>query len=168
MTPRILRQFAATAALFVLSAAPLSAQGLDAPAVVSVRLASDSEKLVAGQPFRLAIVATIAPGWHVNSDKPLEDYLIPTEAAVAPVEGLSFTAPAYPPHKEQKLPFSEKPLALFDGETVIVVEGTAGTDAVPGPRTLRATLDYQPCNDAQCLAPAQAESLLEALGSTKR
>ena len=46
-------------------------------------------------------------------------------------------APAYPAHREKKLPFSEKPLALFDGETVIVVEGTAAADAVPGPRTLR-------------------------------
>ncbi len=161
MTPRILRRLAATLALLALFAAPLSAQGLDAPSVVSVRLASDSEKLVAGRPFRLAIVATIAPGWHVNSDKPLEDYLIPTEAAVAPVEGLSFTAPAYPAHREQKLPFSDKPLALFDGETVIVVEGTAAADAVPGPRAIRATLDFQPCNDAQCLAPAQVEARLE-------
>jgi thiol:disulfide interchange protein DsbD len=161
MTPVTLRRLAATFALLVCSATPLAAQGPGSPSVVSVRLASDAEKLVAGQPFRLALVATIAPGWHVNSNKPSEDYLIPTEAALAPVEGLSFGPPAYPAHKEKKLPFSDTPLALFDGETVIVVEGTAGANASPGPRTLRATLDFQPCNDAQCLAPAQAEAVLE-------
>lgn len=162
MTPHSLRRLLAAVGLFVfLAAGSLAAQDPGSSPVVTLRLSAGSDKLVAGQPFRLAVIATIAPGWHVNSDKPLEDYLIPTEAAVVPVEGLSFAAPAYPAHKEQKLPFSEKPLALFDGETVIVVEGTAGADAAPGPRTLRATLDYQPCNDAQCLAPAQAEATLE-------
>lgn len=152
------------AALLLAGGAPAAAQGLvsaGAPQVVSVRLAADAEKIVAGQPFRLAVVASIQPGWHVNSNTPLEDYLIPTEAAVAPAEGLSFSAPVYPPHKESKLPFSEKPLALYEGETVIVVEGKADPAAVSGPRTLRATLDFQPCNDAQCLAPAQLEATLD-------
>ncbi|MRR12681.1 hypothetical protein EG835_09545, partial [bacterium] len=139
MTSATLRRLAATVALLICSATPLAAQG----------------------PGDELLGATIEPGWHVNSNKPSEDYLIPTEAALARVEGLSFGPPAYPAHKEMKLPFSDTPLALFDGETVIVVEGTAAADASPGPRTLRATLDFQPCNDAQCLAPAQAEATLE-------
>jgi len=160
VTPRLLRRLATAAAALLLAATPLAAQNAGSSPVVTLRLVAGAERLVAGEPFRLAVVATIAPGWHVNSNKPSEDYLIPTLAALAPVEGLSFGAPAYPAHREKKLPFSDKPLALFDGETVIVVEGTAGADAAPGPRTLRATLDFQPCNDAQCLAPAQADAAL--------
>ena len=133
MTPRFLRRLAAAAAVLLLAATPLAAQGPGSSPVVTLRLAAASEKLVAGQPFRLALVATIAPGWHVNSNKPSEDYLIPTEAALAPVEGLSFGAPAYPAHKEKKLPFSDKPLALFDGETVIVVEGNGRRRRGPRP-----------------------------------
>jgi thiol:disulfide interchange protein DsbD len=162
MTNRLLRSVAATLALLCLvSAATAVAQGLDAPSVVSVRLAADVEKVVAGQPFRLAVVATIEPGWKVNSHTPLEDYLIPTEAAVAPAEGLTFGEPVYPEHKLKKLPFSENPLALYDGETVILVEAKADASAAPGPRSLRATLDFQPCNDAQCLAPTQLEAFLD-------
>jgi thiol:disulfide interchange protein DsbD len=162
MTLRTLRRLAATIALLVLVlvATPLAAQDQGAPSVVSLRLAADSGTLVAGQPFRLAVVATIAPGWHVNANKPLEDYLIPTEAAVLPADGLTFGAPAYPAHEEKKLPFSEKPLALYEGQTVIVVEGKTDAAAAAGRRTLRATLDFQPCNDAQCLAPAQVEATL--------
>jgi thioredoxin:protein disulfide reductase len=161
MKTRILRSVAAALALVLLPAAPAEAQGGGAPSVVSVRLAADVEKIVAGQPFRLAVVATIEPGWKVNSHTPLEDYLIPTEAAIAPTDGLSFGAPVYPAHKEKKLPFSEKPLALYEGETVILVEGKADASAAPGPRSLRATLDVQPCNDAQCLAPTQLEAFLD-------
>jgi thiol:disulfide interchange protein DsbD len=163
VTNRLPRRLAA-AALLLLAALPAAAQGLvssGAPSVVSLRLAADADRIVAGQPFRLAVVATIQPGWHVNANKPLEDWLIPTEAAVAPADGLAFSAPAYPAAHEKKLPFSEKPLALYEGETVVLVEGKADAAATPGPRTLRATLDFQPCNDAQCLAPAQAEATLE-------
>ena len=159
MTSRFSRALAAAAAVLALSA-PALALGPEAPAPVSLRLAADAEKLVAGQPFRLAVVATVAPGWHVNANKPLEDWLIPTVAAVAPAEGLTLGAPAYPSHHEKKLPFSDKPLALYEGETAILVEGKVDPAAAPGPRTLRATLDFQPCNDAQCLAPAQAEATL--------
>lgn len=162
MNPTFPRRLAA--ALALLAALPATAQDLAsgaAPSVVSVRLAADAEKLVAGRPFRLAVVATIQPGWHVNANKPLEDWLIPTEATIAPVDGLAFWAPTYPAAHEKKLPFSDRPLALFEGETVILVEGKADAAATPGQRTLRATLGFQPCNDAQCLAPTQAEAVLE-------
>ena len=159
MKARTSRALAAAIALLAL-AAPALALGPDAPAPVSLRLAADTEKIVAGQPFRLAVVATIAPGWHVNANKPLEDWLIPTEAAVAPADGLTLGAPAYPAAHEKKLPFSEKPLALYEGDVVVLLEGKADAAAAPGPRTLRATLSFQPCNDAQCLAPAEAEATL--------
>lgn len=159
MTPRPRRRLAAAGALLLLAAAPLAAQAPSSP-VVTLRLAASTEKLVAGEPFRLAVVATVAPGWHVNSNKPSEDYLIPTLAALLPADGLTFAPPVYPPHKEKKLPFSDKPLALFDGDTVVVVEGKVDAAAAPGPKTLRATLDFQPCNDAQCLAPGQVEATL--------
>jgi len=162
MTLSPTRRLAGALALLLL-AAPAAAQGLGPatpPTVVSLRLAADADTLVAGRPFRLALVATIAPGWHVNANKPLEEWLIPTEAAFAPAVGLAFSAPTYPAHREAKLPFSEKPLALYDGETVVLVEGTVDAAAAPGPRTLRATLDFQPCNDAQCLAPDQAVATL--------
>ena len=133
MTSALLKRLAATVALLVCSATPLAAQGLGAPPSFRSVSRRTPRRLVAGQPFRLALVATIASGWHVNSNKPSEDYLIPTEAALVPLEGLSFGVPVYPAHREKKLPFSDKPLALFDGEVVIVVQGTARADASPGP-----------------------------------
>lgn len=152
------RRLGTALALLLLAASPLAAQ--DPGAVVSLRVAADADKLVAGQPFRLAVVATIAPGWHVNANKPLEDYLIPTEAAVAPAPGLTLGPPAYPAWKEQKLPFSEKPLALYDTEAVVVFQGKVDAAAAAGRRTLRASLDFQPCNNAQCLAPNRVEATL--------
>ena len=161
MTPRFLRRLAAAAAILLLAATPLRRPG---------------RRLPSGRhpPSRGRLRTSSSPGSPSGSPSSPRSRRDGTSTRTSPPrttssrprrpsrrsKGCRSRAPAYPAHKEKKLPFSEKPLALFDGETVIVVEGTAGADASPGPRTLRATLDFQPCNDAQCLAPAQAEATL--------
>lgn len=120
-------------------------------------LVLNADRLVAGKDFRLAVTAEIQPGWHVNSHKPNEEYLIPTEVTMQPADGLTFGAVQYPPHKEAKLAFSAKPLAVYEGKVVFRVDGTVAATAAPGTRRLVAALEYQPCNDQQCLPPARVE-----------
>lgn len=132
-------------------------------AVIKPTLLADGDKLVAGKPFRLALVADIQAGWHVNSHKPKEDYLIPTEASIENGDGtagLAFSTPVYPAHHERKFAFSDSPLAVYEGKTAIRIDGTVDEKAVAGPRTIVATLGYQPCNDAQCLAPTKIQATL--------
>ncbi len=128
--------------------------------IIAPRLAADADLLVAGKPFRLAVVAEIKSGWHVNSHTPKEDFLIPTEIKVKPAAGLAFSAVAYPKHKETKFSFSDQPLAVYEGRTVFLVPGTVDAKAAPGSRTLTAVISYQPCNDTQCLPPAELTATL--------
>jgi len=104
--------FAAVIAASVLS---VRARAAEPPAggVVSLRLVADSAPLVAGEPVRLALVADIQAGWHINSHTPKEDFLIPTVAAVAPAEGIRLGAPVYPRHVEKKFAFSEQTVAVY-------------------------------------------------------
>jgi thiol:disulfide interchange protein DsbD len=147
---------------FALAAALLGgaalAQRPPAGPVLGARLVVDADRLVAGRPFRLAVVAEIQAGWHVNSHTPKEDYLIPTAVSLAPAPGLRFDAPAYPKHVERKFAFSDQPLAVYEGKTVFTISGTVDPGAAPGPRALVATVFYQACNDAQCLPPAKADA----------
>lgn len=152
------RALLTTLALLVPLAA--TAQPGGTPPVVTARLVSDAAPLVAGKAFRLAVVAEIVPGFHVNSHTPKEDYLIPTEAAVAPAPGIALKPPVYPKHVERKFAFADGLVAVYEGRLVIVFEGAVDAAASPGARTLSATLDYQACNDQQCLAPAQATATL--------
>ena len=142
------------------AAAPLAAQGVSSASVITPRLVADSERLVPGMPFRLALIADIKSGWHVNSHTPKEDYLIPTQAGLKPSPGLVFQPAAYPKHLERKFSFSEQPLAVYEGRTVFRMDGTVDAAAAPGPRTLTGTLEYQPCNDQQCLPPTKIQALL--------
>jgi thiol:disulfide interchange protein DsbD len=144
------------------SAAPAAPpQGAGAAPVLSVQLAADVDRLVAGKPFRMAAVLSIAPGWHVNSHTPNEDYLIPTAVVFGPEAGISLSAPVYPQHAERKFAFSESSVAVYEGTILVFARGAVDAAATAGRRTLRATVEYQPCNESQCLAPVSAAALLE-------
>ena len=144
-----------------LVAAPALAQGVPASnTIVTPRLAADADQLVPGKPFRLAVVADIKPGWHVNSHTPKEDFLIPTVVKLNPAPGLTFSAVTYPKHKETKFSFSDQPLAVYEGKAVFLVSGSVAAKAAPGPRTLTAVISYQPCNDNQCLPPTELTTSL--------
>jgi len=150
-------------ALAALALAATSALAQSVPAsntIVAPRLAVDADRLVQGTPFRLAVVADIKAGWHVNSHTPKEDFLIPTEVRFKSAPGLAFSAVTYPKHKETKFSFSDQPLAVYEGRTVFLVPGTVEAKAAPGPRTLTAVISYQPCNDNQCLPPTELTASL--------
>ena len=146
-----------------LLAAPAGARAQGVPKssdVVVPRLVADADRLVAGKPFRLAVVADIRAGWHVNSHTPKEDCLIPTEVKIKEVPGLKLSAVSYPRQLERKFAFSEQKLAVYEGRTLFIVPGAVDAAAAPGPRTITAVLSYQPCNDNQCLPPATLSATL--------
>jgi thiol:disulfide interchange protein DsbD len=98
----------------------------------------------------LELRATLESGWHVNSHKPSEEYLIATEAHADPVRGVRFGEPRYPDGVMKKFSFSPKPLSVYEGSFTIEIplelEGAAPT--------ISGRVDFQACNDTTCLAPA--------------
>ncbi len=152
---------AASVAALLLSPA---ARGEEIPppeSIVSASLRADADRLVAGTSFRLVVVADVRPGWHVNSHTPNEDFLIPTQVSLVAGPGLTVSPPKYPAHREMKFAFSEKPLAVYEGRVLFRFDGTVDASAIPGPRTLTATVEFQPCNDEQCLPPAKVTATLD-------
>jgi thiol:disulfide interchange protein DsbD len=98
----------------------------------------------------LSIRARLETGWHVNSHKPSEDYLIATEVKLDPAEGARFGDAKYPEGKLQKFAFSDAPLSVYEGEFVIEVPVEWNGAAPP---VVSGSIEFQTCNDAQCLAP---------------
>jgi thiol:disulfide interchange protein DsbD len=98
----------------------------------------------------LRLDCTLAAGWHVNSHRPSEEYLVATEAHVDPAKGVRLSGDArYPDGAMKKFAFSEKPLSVYEEgfaiEVPLTFEGSAPT--------LSGRVDYQACNDTRCLAP---------------
>ncbi len=99
----------------------------------------------------LVLRATLASGWHVNSHKPTEEYLIPTTVTLADAPGVKFGEPRFPEGKMEKFSFSETPLSVYAHDFTIEVPLEWTGAAAP---SLAGAVEYQACNDTQCLAPA--------------
>ena len=100
---------------------------------------------------RLAIELIIPDGWHINSNKPLQEGLIPTTVSTdADNTGWKLDKVSYPQAKVASLGFQKEPLSLYQGNAQIRlrVEGNAKSS-----RILPIELGIQACNDKICLPP---------------
>ncbi|HGG03917.1 MAG TPA: DUF255 domain-containing protein [Aliiroseovarius sp.] len=89
---------------------------------------------------------SIKPGWHINANKPLEDYFVPTELFIGDTP---VAASTYPNPIIKSLGFNPKELALYESTLTL----TAPLSAQTSPTT--ATLILQACNDEICLDPEE-------------
>ncbi|MCP5087311.1 MAG: DUF255 domain-containing protein [Rhodobacteraceae bacterium] len=93
---------------------------------------------------RFIVQLQVARGWHINANRPLEEYLVPTSLAVkSPGEIGDVT---YPEPLIKDLGFSKKPLALLEGDVEI-------STGIPPGGPASAELEIQACSDEICLAP---------------
>ncbi len=101
----------------------------------------------------LRLEAQLTPGWHVNSHKPSEDFLIATNVSLDPVPGVTYGKPKYPEGAIKSFAFSKSPLSVYEGRfTIEVPVRWTQSEAPP----LSGSLEYQACNDERCLQPATA------------
>jgi thiol:disulfide interchange protein DsbD len=139
-------------AALVLQAFGLSAALFAAAPDPSTLLKVDASVAPAGEAGRgtLVLKSTLASGWHVNSHKPSEDYLIPTTVTLNAEPGVTFGEPRFPEGKMEKFSFSETPLSVYSHDFSIEVPVQWSGAAAPA---LSGSIEYQACNDTQCLAP---------------
>jgi thiol:disulfide interchange protein len=105
-----------------------------------------------GEISEVAVEVAIKDGWHVNSDRPSLEFLIPTGVEFDLPEGVSVETVTYPDPVIRQLKFGgDKQLSLFEGEFAIRVR-LSGTEATAGGE-LAVKLRYQACNDTVCLRP---------------
>jgi hypothetical protein len=117
----------------------------------------------------LAVELRIRPGWHVNAEKPLQDYLVPTTVRLAASDrGWRIERMAYPAPREIRLGFQPETLALYEGAVRIeaLLQETGGQGgALPW---LAVEVRLQACSDQVCLAPETLTLKVPVASSTLR
>lgn len=113
-----------------------------------------------GDSATVRVRVIIPKGWHIQSDAPLDEFLIPTELK-ASGEGLRFGKALFPKPLVKDFPALGGKVALFE-DTVDVRVSARAAKAGMGAKALLAaleksvvTLRYQACNDSQCLPPKE-------------
>jgi hypothetical protein len=151
----------APAATFHASTAPIKSPQ-DAPAAPSPSAVVKPVAYVSllpvprGKEFQVAIVVEIAKGYHMNSHKPSDQYLIPTTMTAQLPAGFQLLDTIYPEGRLEKFAFSpNKPLDVYTGTVTLRLRLSAAADAALGATTIPVSLRYQACNDTTCLQPVK-------------
>ena len=148
-------RFAGALALALLLTVPAAGQ----PGRVGIELTplAEADGALAGTTHRIALDARLDAGFHVNSNVPLEDFLIPTVLTLAPPDGITLEGLAWPEPIMLAQVGAEQPLAVFEEEFVIGAALALGADVAPGEYLVPGTLRYQACDEKMCYIPATAE-----------
>lgn len=128
------------------------------PKRISIALSNVAEADTAhpGSTHRVAIEARLEPqgaGLHVNSNEPLEDFLIPTVLTLDPPPGVELGAVAWPAPILLEQQGAEQPLAVFEEEFVIGAALTLEAGLPPGDYVVPGSLRYQACDERMCYIP---------------
>jgi hypothetical protein len=127
-----------------------------AASIVKARSFVSLEPVPRGKEFQVAVVADIRSGYHVNSHKPSDEYLIATTLTPQLPAGFQVLDTIYPAGRQEKFSFSpDKPLDVYTGSVVFRVRLVARADAAIGAVNIPVILRYQACNDTTCLPPVK-------------
>jgi len=157
---QLIRKGLEAAASLLCLIAPLRAQAQSHQPIpaVSFRYEKPSPDSAA-QALTLIVHVEIAPGWHINSNAPLDEFLVPTRVE-AKGEGWEFGKPRYPQPERVHSDAMGGDMLLFSGAfdvDVPLLRKTTPRNAggvQDRPRT-RVTLKYQACDQATCFPPKE-------------
>ncbi|PWU04427.1 MAG: hypothetical protein C5B51_16925 [Terriglobia bacterium] len=126
-------------------------------------LAQSSGYLTVGRPAMVVgarnaavqakIPVSVQSGFHVNSNKPNEEYLIPLKLTWASTGALQPGEVVYPKPSVEKYEFAEKPLSVLTGNFDLVANFKIAAKAEAGPGAAAGKLRYQACNNRACFPP---------------
>ena len=110
--------------------------------------------LTRGKPGTVELRFHVNAGFHVNSNTPKSEFLIPTALRLDAPTDIVVGKITYPAGEEMSFPFSpDEKLSVYTGEFPLTVVVHPLTGVLPGKYILRGELKYQACDNAACYPP---------------
>jgi len=163
MTPS-LRAIPVALALVTLAALALT-QDIDKPLTPASATPQPARVMVApvpllpvraGRSARVEMAFRIAPGFHINSNQPNSDLLVPTVVKLNPPTNLSIAKLTYPTGQDLNFPFApHEKLNVYTGDFSVGALVSAARTTPPGRYRVHGTLKYQACDNKACYPPSQ-------------
>lgn len=109
-----------------------------------------------GGSVRVELRFRVTSGYHINSNKPNSEFLIPTQLKLSPPPNLTPGNIVYPAGTDLSFAFSPKEkLNVYAGDFTVRAELRAPASAAAGSYKVQGVLRYQACNDRACFPPAK-------------
>jgi DsbC/DsbD-like thiol-disulfide interchange protein len=131
----------------------VSAPAPQSPPNIQVSGKLSPDKVKRGGRVQGTVVMEIPSGYHVNSNRPLERFLISTQLTIDAPSGIRVGPSLYPRPLLRSLKFSKNRVAVFEGRTTIRFIVTVPAGVSPGSQELKGKLRYQSCSDDFCFPP---------------
>ncbi|HTZ98387.1 MAG TPA: protein-disulfide reductase DsbD N-terminal domain-containing protein [Terriglobales bacterium] len=98
----------------------------------------------------------VGPGFHINSNKPSAEYMIPTVLRLDPPTDITVGKINYPAGEEMSFPFApNEKLSVYSGRFTVGVTVRPLSGVLPGKYEFRGQMRYQACDNAACYPPKQ-------------
>jgi len=98
----------------------------------------------------------VSSGFHVNSNKPSAEYLIPTVLKLDAPTDIVLGRVTYPEGQEMSFAFApNEKLSVYSGEFDLAVMVRPLASVLPGDYEFHGQLRYQACDNAACYPPKQ-------------
>ncbi len=114
-------------------------------------------KINRGRTVQGSIVMSIPSGYHANSNRPLEKFLIATQLQIEAPKGIRVGPVSYPRALLRSLKFSKSKVSVFEGRTTMRFSVTVPRNFEGNSAELKAKLRFQSCNDDTCFPPQNRE-----------
>ncbi len=102
----------------------------------------------------LEIALHVNKGFHVNSNKPNDELLLPTVVHLNPPEGIMIMNVQYPAGEQLALPFmGNDTLSVYSGNFAVTAEVRIPKTAALGTLRVHGEVKYQACDNRQCFPP---------------
>jgi hypothetical protein len=139
------------------TASPSPAQGKPVTSLNFVTANIAKVDVASGGSVELVVNVQVQNGYHINANPATDPYLKATEVVPQPADGITVGYVKYPNALKKKFSFSDKELAVYEGEVPIKVMVKADKATAKGPHKLAARLNVQACDDQVCYAPGTLE-----------
>jgi hypothetical protein len=116
-------------------------------------VAADPVTVAPGKSTTLTLLFKVNDGFHINSNKPLSELLIPTAVHFNAPTDIMLAKITYPEGSLLELPFSEEKLSVYSGEFKVTSMVKPAPGVRPGTYRVHSDLKYQACNNRQCFPP---------------
>jgi len=134
------------------------------------------EAIHRGEPGEVELRFRVTPGYHVNSNTPKSEFLIPTTLKLDAPTDIVIGKITYPAGRDMAFPFSpDEKLSVYTGDFALAVVVRPLHTVLPAKYMIRGRLRYQACDNAQCYPPKQLPVQFEvkvekgkATGTAKR
>ncbi|MGA8154124.1 MAG: protein-disulfide reductase DsbD domain-containing protein [Terriglobales bacterium] len=107
-----------------------------------------------GKATAVELLFRVESGFHVNSNQPSAEYLIPTSLKLDPPTDIAIGRITYPPGQEMSFAFApEDKFSVYTGEFSLSVNIRPLSSVLPSRYEIHGSLRYQACDNAACYPP---------------